>query len=172
MRTTHTYVTADFPGRTFTAREVMELAGRAYVNVAQYVSQGTPIAGHLFTKVGKSEERTVAAFGNEPRTIACRCELCGGKTWTVAEIRALPNTPITINPLTLVKASAVSGHQFYYPTGRPLGTWRKAKPAPRPAEAPREPHRYGSDPLVREMMAIQPKRLDLTFIAGAEGGAA
>lgn len=167
----HLYASETLPGEKLTAKQIREMAGRHKLNVCQYVQRGVPIKGHVFHDTG---ELAVNTYSGAPKPIHCRCTECGGKAWTLDEIRALPEVAggKTVNGLTLPAISRVTHHDFYYPSVTPLGTWRKAKPAARPAEAPREPHRYGSDPIVREMMAIQPKRLDVTFIGGGDGGGA
>lgn len=159
-----TYICSSFPGQSFNATQVRKVAGiDRPLHVANYVNGGCRIGGYLFTRADGVVKPKNTHFGREPRAIHCRCELCGNRQWPIADIKALPNTPLSINPLTLPKASRATGHDFYYPATTPAGTWHKAGAPPKVVTSlPRDLFNGG--------MPVNPKRFDILFIAGGEGG--
>jgi hypothetical protein len=122
-------------GRTFTAANLRELAGKPGLNVCQYVERGLKIAGNVYEDAGAAPQ---GGFAGVPKTIACRCDVCRGRVWALAEIRALPGAGEQVNGLRLKIINRATSHEFFYQPITPAGTWRKAAPArePQPVAAP------------------------------------
>ncbi len=162
------YASESFPGRKFTADEVRDLTGRPTLNVCLYAKRGTPVDGHLFADVGAAERISVPrGVPEQTKDIRCDCPECGGRSWLITEIIDLPNYPGgVVNRVRIRKIGDAVGHPLFYPRPDrlPAGTWHPATaPAPRPA---------GAAPamIFNGGMPISPKRLDIVFIAGGEGG--
>lgn len=100
------------------------------------------------------------------KEIRCSCELCQGKPWTLADIRALPNFPTgkPINGKMLDTVNRATSHKFYYPESAARGDWKRP-PTRRGAKSDdRLPHRYGSDPEAREIGPVNSR-----LIGAADG---
>lgn len=122
---------------TVTYAELQALGGFAHDHTARtYVYQGRPIAGRVWTVVG--DGRQVA------NPIVCYCHECGGRFWSLDEVRSHPEFPGgPINGMTLRKIGTAVGHPIAYQNTRAktVGDWHKASDAPAPAPRPDEGRR-------------------------------
>lgn len=106
-----------------------------------------------------------------PKPLVCDCPECGGRTWTINDVRAHPLFDgRQVNAASIAAVGQLIGHPLRYPSATPAGAWTADRDAPQRGQDTRTAHVRNSDPEAMEVMAVNGQRIAARLDSGEMGG--